>query len=279
MAAVAPQSQMEGSGASESAIESSETGSDSPPPSWLLAKEVEPERPASSLKGAIWASVLIFIAGILAVTVFLKPERMSFLLVRTHLVQALVNIPPSKIAELTDWSSSWALETMRSLMAPVAQSAVLYEEDPTDLRGIRYIGSVMWRSERPDDGSAFGFISLASIKIPELKMSVTIRFRRNADEALAATHIIEMMFNSADPAFSGISDVLDVMLKQSEETLGQRLAGVIKHASAGSFIVALSTTEADTRRNRELLKDQCWFDIAIVYTNGRRAILAFENDK
>src|SRR6266568_1838177 len=250
-----------------------------PPPSWLLAKEVEPERRASPLKGAIWASVLIFIVGILAVTLFLKPERMSFLLARTHLVQALVNIPPSKLVELTDWGSSWALETMGSLMAPVAQSAALYEEDPTDLRGIRYIGSVMWRSERPDDGSAFGLISLASIKIPELNMSVTIRFRRNADEALAETHIIEMMFDSADPAFGGIADVLDIMLKQSEEALGQRLAGVIKHASSRFFIVALSTTETDTRRNRELMKEQCWFDIAIVYTSGRRAILAFEKEK
>jgi hypothetical protein len=277
MAAVTPESQMEESGASESAVES-ETESDPPPPSWLLAKEVEPERPASSLKRVIWASVLIFIAGILAVTFFLKPERMSFLLIRTHLVQALVNIPPSKIVELTDWGSSWALETMRSLMAPVAQGAVLYEEDPTDPRGIRYIGSVMWRSERSGDGSAFGLISLASIKIPELNMSVTIRFRRNADEALAETRIIEMMFNSADPAFGGISDVLDIMLKQSEEALGQRLAGVIKHASSGLFIVALSTTETDTRRNRELMKEQCWFDIAIVYTSGRRAILAFEKD-
>ena len=280
MAAVTPESQMGESGASESAVESSETGNDPPPPSWLLAKEVEPERPASPLKGAIWASVLIFIAGILAVTLFLKPERMGFLpLVRTHLVQVLVDIPPSKLVELTDWGSSWALETMRSLMAPVAQSAVLYEEDPTDLRGIRYVGSVMWRSERPDDGSAFGLISLASIKIPELNMSVTIRFRRNADEALAETHIIEMMFDSADPAFGGIADVLDIMLKQSEEALGQRLAGVIKHASSRFFIVALSTTETDTRRNRELMKEQCWFDIAIVYTSGRRAILAFEKEK
>src|SRR6266699_1825597 len=279
MAAVTPESQMGESGASESAVESSETGNDPPPPSWLLAKEVEPERRASPLKGAIWASVLIFIVGILAVTLFLKPERMSFLLARTHLVQALVNIPPSKLVELTDWGSSWALETMRSLMAPVAQSAVLYEEDPTDLRGIRYVGSVMWRSERPDDGSAFGLISLASIKIPELNMSVTIRFRRNADEVLAETHIIEMMFNSTDPAFGGISDVLDIMLKQSEEVLGQRLAGVIKHASSRFFIVALSTTETDRRRNRELMKEQCWFDIAIVYTSGRRAILAFEKEK
>ena len=281
MVAVKRGTKMDESGASEPAVDSFETGSDPPPPSWLLAKVVEPrERPARSIKGVIWASVLMFIVGILAVTVFLRPERMMNPPVLAHLAQALGDTSSlPKILEFADWVSSWALETKRSLMAPVAQSAVLYVEDPTDLRAIRYIGSVMWRSETPEDGSPLGLVSLASINIPELNMNISIRFRRNVDKALAATHIIEMMFNSADPAFGGISDVLGIMLKQSEDALGQRLAGVIKHRTSVLFIVALSTTETDTRYNRELMKEQFWFDISIVYTSGRRAILAFEKDK
>jgi len=46
--------------------------------------------------------------------------------------------------------------------------------------------------------------------------------------------------------------------------------------TSGFFLVGLSSTEADMQRNLELLKDRAWFDIPIVYNNGRRAILAVE---
>ncbi len=44
----------------------------------------------------------------------------------------------------------------------------------------------------------------------------------------------------------------------------------------GFFLVGLSGVEADTLRNLSLLKEQQWFDIPIVFSNGRRAILAIE---
>jgi hypothetical protein len=43
------------------------------------------------------------------------------------------------------------------------------------------------------------------------------------------------------------------------------------------FLVGLSSaSEGDVQRNLQLLKERSWFDIAIVYNNGRRAILAVE---
>ena len=36
------------------------------------------------------------------------------------------------------------------------------------------------------------------------------------------------------------------------------------------------TPHADMQRNLQLLKERPWFDIPIVYNNGRRAILALE---
>jgi hypothetical protein len=38
----------------------------------------------------------------------------------------------------------------------------------------------------------------------------------------------------------------------------------------------LSSVESDLQRNVQLLKERAWFDIPIVYNDGRRAILAVE---
>ena len=45
---------------------------------------------------------------------------------------------------------------------------------------------------------------------------------------------------------------------------------------AGYFLIGLSNAPADRERNTQLLKERPWFDIPIVYTNNRRAILAME---
>jgi hypothetical protein len=38
----------------------------------------------------------------------------------------------------------------------------------------------------------------------------------------------------------------------------------------------LSAVEADQQRNLQLLKERDWFDVPVVYTSGKRAILAIE---
>jgi hypothetical protein len=44
----------------------------------------------------------------------------------------------------------------------------------------------------------------------------------------------------------------------------------------GFFLIGLSAVETDRERNIQLLKERAWFDIPVVYTNNRRAILALE---
>jgi hypothetical protein len=46
--------------------------------------------------------------------------------------------------------------------------------------------------------------------------------------------------------------------------------------TSGYFLVGLSAVDSDMQRNLQLLKERPWFDIPIVYNNGRRAILAIE---
>jgi hypothetical protein len=161
----------------------------------------------------------------------------------------------------------------------VAQRVVLYEEDPNDPSGKRYAGSAIWRTETvsPGSGLAPELAVRADIEIPERRMTVTWSLRRNTDQALPASHTIEVMFNlPADFAGGGIANVPGILMKQSEQARGTPLAGLAVKVTNGFFLIGLSAVEADMQRNVQLLKDRPWFDIPIVYTNGGRAILAME---
>ena len=66
------------------------------------------------------------------------------------------------------------------------------------------------------------------------------------------------------------------MKQGAEETQGTKLAGLSAKVTTGYFLIGLSGAPADKDRNVQLLKERPWFDIPIVYTNNRRAILAME---
>src|SRR5436853_504915 len=164
-------------------------------------------------------------------------------------------------------------------VAAVAQRVVLYEEDPADPQGKRYVGSAIWRTETvtPGPGAAPDPAVRDHLEIPERRITMTFSLRRNTDQALPASHTIEVTFNlPADFPFGGISNVPGILMKQAEQTRGAPLAGLAVKVTSGFFLVGLSAVEGDMQRNIQLLKERSWFDIPIVYNNGRRAILAIE---
>jgi hypothetical protein len=161
----------------------------------------------------------------------------------------------------------------------VAQRVVLYEEDQNDPQGKRFVGSAVWRTETvsPGPGLAPELAVRADIEVPDRHMTVTFSLRRNTDQALPASHTIEIMFN-LPPDFpgGGVANVPGVLMKQSEQARGTPLAGLAVKVTNGFFLIGLSAVDADVQRNIQLLKDRPWFDIPIVYTSGGRAILALE---
>jgi hypothetical protein len=163
----------------------------------------------------------------------------------------------------------------------VAQRAVLYEQDANDPQGPgkQYVGSVVWRTETvsPGAGLAPDLVVHAEITIPERKISATWTLRRNTDKALPASHTIEIMFN-LPPDFpnGGIANVPGVLMKESEQARGIPLAGLAVKVTNSYFLIGLQADDANVQRNIQLLKDRPWFDIAIVYSSGARAILTME---
>jgi hypothetical protein len=161
----------------------------------------------------------------------------------------------------------------------LAQRVVLYEEDAANPQGKQYVGSAVWRTETvsPGSGLAPELQIRADVAVPERNMTLTWSLRRNTDQALPASHTIEIMFNlPADFAGGGIANVPGVLMKESEQARGVPLAGLAVKVTNGFFLIGLSAVDADVQRNLQLLKDRSWFDIPIVYNNGGRAILALE---
>jgi hypothetical protein len=163
--------------------------------------------------------------------------------------------------------------------AAVAQRVVLYEEDPNDQAGKRYIGSALWRTETVTSGpdQPPETIVRADIEIPERKMTMKWSLRRNSDKTLPASHTVEIMFTlPPDFPHQGIQNIPGILMKQAEQTRGVPLAGLAVKVTTGYFLIGLSAVESDMQRNVQLLKERAWFDVPIVYADGRRAILAVE---
>jgi hypothetical protein len=188
--------------------------------------------------------------------------------------------PPTrpKIADRIGESST-APKTATAPAAAVAQKVVLYDEEPGDPNGKRYVGSAIWRTETvsPGQGLAPELAVRADVEIPERHMRLTWSLRRNTDKALPASHTIEVQFTlSADFDQGGIGNVPGVLMKSGEQARGVPLAGLAVKVTTGYFLIGLSAVDIDKQRNIQMLKDRDWLDIPIVYTSGKRAILAVE---
>ncbi len=163
--------------------------------------------------------------------------------------------------------------------ALATQKVVLYEEDPANPNGTQFGGAAIWRTERvaPGPGQKPDVVIRGEIEIPEQKISVRLSLRRNDDKQLPASHTVEIMFTlPPDFAHGGIANIPGIMMKQGETTRGVALNGVAVKVTNNFFLVGLSSVDADMQRNVQLLKERSWFDIPVVYGDGKRALIAIE---
>jgi hypothetical protein len=201
---------------------------------------------------------------------------------RAPAVETASDVPPAttrpKIADRIEPGSQSTPLTPQTAAA-VAQKVVLYEEDPADPNGRRFVGSAIWRTETvmPGPGQPPELAIRADVEVPERKLAMTWSLRRNTDKGLPASHTVEIMFKLAtDFPSGGISNVPGILMKQAEQTRGVPLAGLAVKVTNGFFLIGLSSVDADKERNVQLLKERAWLDIPVVYNNNRRAILALE---
>ena len=157
---------------------------------------------------------------------------------------------------------------------PMVSHAVLYQEDPQDPGGKRYLGKVTWRVE-PAAGSVPASIK-GDVEIDK-QMKATLSLRPNKESEMPASHILEVKFNwPGDPSHAGVDTLKGVSMKAKEAGRGAALSTLTAKVTPEFFMIALSANEVDKTRNFLLLKGKEWIDIPIVYNGGSRAVLAIE---
>jgi len=164
--------------------------------------------------------------------------------------------------------------------AAVAQKAMLLEEQPDQPgQGKFYQGSTTWRTQSVSGGAnaALETAIVGEVDIPERKLKVILTLRRNADPALPATHTLQIQFAvPADFPNAGVQDIANVLPKPSAQQPGVPLTGGKVKVTNGVFLIGLQDAPPDRGRNLQLLRERGWFDVPILYDNGRRAILTLE---
>jgi len=241
-------------------------------------------RPQRSYRGIIRLSVLLLLVAAIAGAAYWQRQTITSMVAsfRSEPAKPKDASQPAarpKIADRIGQSGQAAPDSANAPAAAVAQKVVLYDEDPNDPQGKRYVGSALWRTETvsPGPGLAPELAVRVDIEIPERKLRMTWSLRRNTDKALPASHTIEILFTlPADFPEGGIGNVPGVLMKQNEQARGVPLAGLAVKVTNGYFLIGLSSVDVDMQRNIQLLKERDWFDIPVVYTNGKRAILAME---
>ena len=161
----------------------------------------------------------------------------------------------------------------------VAQRAILYEEPIPGSPGTKLEGRVLWSfvTEPPLPGEKPIPQIRGVIEVPDNKMSLKLSIHRNTDQALPASHIVELNF-TLPASFPGrsIDMTPGLIAKQTEEARGDPIVGAVAKVSDNIYWLALSGLSQDVDRNVSLLKTREWIDIPIRYGNRRRAILTFE---
>lgn len=162
---------------------------------------------------------------------------------------------------------------------PVGQRAIFYEERTSVAQGSAETGAIVWSlvQESPGANLPPEPAIRAEATIPGKDVQLRMTIRRNADETLPASHIVEMIFLTPEGfEGGGIDNVLRIALKSSEEEAGNPLIGIPAKIADGYFLVALNDSKAEMDANMALLRRQSWIDVPLVYKSGRRALITME---
>lgn len=188
-------------------------------------------------------------------------------------------VEPAEGAEPPAAAAASSEEAADDAPIAVGQRAIFYEERTSTAQGSAEMGSIIWSLVEESPGAELppepAIRAEATIPGKDLQLRMTIR--RNGDETLPASHIIEMIFLTPEGfEGGGISNVTRVTFKENEQAAGNPLIGIPAKIADGFFLVALSNQPAETETNVTVMRRQSWIDIPLVYTSGRRALITLE---
>ena len=188
------------------------------------------------------------------------------------------NAPVTGNAPATNGANS-GTATTQGQAVPVGQPAFFYEEQRGGETSAAIKGSVVWSviQDSPGEGVPDEPAIRADVSFPDKKINLRMTMRRNADQSIPASHLIEMIYTVPEDFDGGvIENVQRVTFKDSEQSAGNPLAAIPMKIADNFFLVALNDARTAVDMNLSLMRRQQWIDIPITYRNGRRALLSIE---
>ncbi|MFP1630946.1 hypothetical protein ACLB6G_04340 [Zhengella sp. ZM62] len=161
----------------------------------------------------------------------------------------------------------------------VGQRAIFYEERTAVEQGTADQGNVVWSQveESPGGDRPAEPAIRADVAFPDRDLNLRITIRRNGDETLPASHIIELVFVTPDNFPGGvIDDVLRITFKDNEQSPGTPLLGIPAKIADNFFLIALTDGDQEVTANLALMQSRPWIDIPVIYRTGRRALITME---
>jgi hypothetical protein len=153
----------------------------------------------------------------------------------------------------------------------VEQRANYYFQGKEGEAGQAVDGTATWAEIQKENRPAIQ----TTIRIPDRNVTVLVTIYKNYDEALPASHLVEVQF-AGKISDSPIQRVPALVLKQTEQARGQPLAGAAVPVTNELFWIALSDDTEEITRNVQLLREGSWFDIPILFGDQTRALITFE---
>lgn len=161
----------------------------------------------------------------------------------------------------------------------VGQQALLYEERGGAGSDSVERGNVVWSTieESPEDGQPAEPAVRATVTMPTSKVELKMTIRKNTDQSIPASHLIELVFTVPEGFPGGVVDnVQRITFKDTEQAAGNPLIAVPSKIGDNFFIVWLNDARTAQDTNLSLMRRLQWIDIPISYRNGRRALISLE---
>jgi hypothetical protein len=163
----------------------------------------------------------------------------------------------------------------------VAQRAELIEEVPgtENAQPTLLSGRVTWRLDtvNGDQGQPLQNAVVATVTIPDAGLTLVMTIQRNLDATLPASHTVNLAFSQTGGGdVRTIQDIGLLQAKDDQNARGSPVSGLPVRVRDNLFLIGLSSLPNDVERNTDLLLHKNWFDLALRYSSGRRAVLTFE---
>ncbi|MCJ2073203.1 histidine kinase [Methylobacterium sp. J-030] len=162
----------------------------------------------------------------------------------------------------------------------VAQRAELIEEvGGENAQPTLMTGRVTWKLDtvNGDQGQPLQNAVVATVTIPDAGLTLVMTIQRNLDTTLPASHTVNLTFSQTGGGGGRtIQDVGLLQAKDDQNARGSPVSGLPVRVRDNLFLIGLSSLPNDIERNTDLLLHKNWFDLALRYTSGKRAVLTFE---